>query len=311
MEVTMSKQYEPDSQFLERLEWQLSSEFRRTNRLKSSVGRIAIPRRVVTLSLMVGVLMTGVAMMKAADYIKDSRQKRLEIARVEAEVTIKEAHLESAQEMGKRAKTQFSNGLIRDEEYLVMKLGADRAGLDLKRSLLNLDEVRMSGEIPRNELSAPLVGGCDFVSERLKIEKEEMALDLRLYERRLGRIKQLVEKELIQGVQLEQIKAEIAVRKVMVDKIQHRLDLRKRFIAGEITARKVEIEDRKAVVGRNLQLAQSKVHSLKEQLERLKSLEAKGIISPSESKELEYALTAAEAELQLATLEMEALEKVE
>jgi hypothetical protein len=311
MEVTMSKRYEPDSQFLERLEWQLSSEFRRTNRLKSSVGRIAVPRRVVTVSLMVGVLMTGVAVMKAADYIKDSRQKRVEIARVEAEVRIKEAHLESAQEMGKRAKMQFSNGLIRDEEYLVMKLGADRAMLDLKRSLLNLDEVKMSGEIPRNELSAPLVGGCDFVSERLQIEKEEMALDLELSGRRLGRIKQLVEKDLIQGVQLEAIQAEIAARKVMVDNTQHRLDLRKRFIAGEITAREVEIKDRKAVVEKNLQLAQSKVDSLKEQLKRLKSLEAKGVITPSESKELEYALTAAEAELQLATLEIEVLEKVE
>jgi hypothetical protein len=310
MEVTMSEHYEPNSRFLERLEWQLSSEFRRAGRLRPSSGKIAMPRRAVTASLLVGVLLTGVAVMKAADYIKDSRQKKVEMARVEAEVRIKEAHLESVKEMESRAKLQFSNGLIREEEYLVMKQARDRAALDLKRSRLNLDEVKMSGDIPRDELSAPIVGGRDFVSERLKVEMKGVELDLGLFGRRLERIKQLVENGLVRGDQLEQVQAEVAVRKVMVDEIQNRLDLRKHFIAGEITAREVEIQDRKAVVERNLQLAQSKVDSLMEQLKRLKSLEAKGVISPAESKELEYALTAAEGELQLAALEMEILEKI-
>jgi RNA polymerase sigma-70 factor (ECF subfamily) len=233
------------------------------------------------------------------------------LGRKKAKILLKKAHLESAQEMESRAKIQLSNGLIRDEEYLAMKQGADRAGLELERSLLNLDEVKMSGETPRNELSAPLVGGCDFVSERLEIERKEVELDMELFGRRLDRIKQLLEKGLVQGVQLEQVQAEVAARKVMVDKIQQRLDLRKHFSAGEITGREVEIQDRKAVVEKNLRLAQSKVDSLKEQLKRLQLLEAKGVISPSESREVKYALTTAEAELQLAALEMQALEKVE
>jgi multidrug resistance efflux pump len=311
MEVTMIEHHEPDSRFLERLEWQLSSEFRRAGRLKSSLGRIAVPRKVATLSLMVGVLMTGVAVMKAADYIKDSRQKKVEMARVEAEVRINEAHLESVKEMESRAKLQFSNGLIRDEEYLAMKQAAARAELDLKRSRLNEAEVKMSGETPRNELSAPLVGGRDFVSERLKIEKEDVELDIELLGRRLERFRELVKKGLIQGVQSEQIQAEMAARKAAIAKTQERLDVRKRFLAGEITAREAAIKDRQADVENNLKLAQSKVDSLKEQLKRLEMLASKGIVSPSESNELRYALTAAEAELQLAGLEMEALEKVE
>ena len=68
----MSKIYEPDSQYLERLEWQLSSEYRRANRLKSSSGKVAVSRRMVAISLAVGILMTGVAVTKAADYFKDS-----------------------------------------------------------------------------------------------------------------------------------------------------------------------------------------------------------------------------------------------
>jgi len=36
----------------------------------------------------------------------------------------------------------------------------------------------------------------------------------------------------------------IANRKIMIDKIQERLDLRTRFLAREITAQEVEIQDR-------------------------------------------------------------------
>lgn len=306
----MSKTYEPDSQFLERLGWQLSSEYRRTNRLKSPSGKIAIPRRMVVITCMVGTLMTGVAMIKAAEYIKDSWRKKIEIARAETDVKLKMAHLESTKEMESRAEMRFSNGLIREDEYRVMKLAAEKAELDLKRSQLNLDEVKVSGVIPRNELYAPVVRGRDFVSERLKIEKKEVELDLEPLRSRLERFKQLVEKGLARGDELDQIQAEIAARKVMIDKIQKSLDLRKRFVAGEITAQEVEIKGRITVAERNLHLAQSRVDSLNKQLKRLKILETQGSISPMEIKPLEYALNAAQAELKLATLEMEVLKKV-
>jgi len=310
MEEKMSKTYEPDSQFLERLEWQLSSEYRRTNRLKSSSGKIAISRRMVAIAGIVGTLMTGVTMIKAAEYIKDSWRKKIEIARFETEVKLKKAHLESTREMESRAKMRVSNGLIREEEYRVMKLAVEKAGLNLKKSLLNLDEVKVSGAIPRNELYAPVVGGRDFVSERLKIERKEVELDLEPLMRRLGRFKQLVERDLVRRDQLDHIQAEIAARKVTIDKIQKRLDLRKRFVAGEIMAQGVEIKGRITVAERNMHLAKSRVDSLKEQLKRLKNLEIRGLISQTEIKPLQYALNAAQAELELATLEMDVLEKI-
>jgi hypothetical protein len=311
MEVTMNEHTGPDSRFVERLEWQLSSEFRRADRLKSSQKRIAVPRRIAILSLMAGVLMTGVAAMKAADYIKDSRQKKVEMARVEAEVRIKQAHLESAKELESQAKTRFSNGLIGEEEYMVVKHAAARAELDIKRSRLNEAEVKISGETPRNELSAPLVGGRDFVSERLRIEQKGVELDIEHLGQRQERFQELVGKGLVQGVELEQIQAEMDARKATIEKTQERLALRKRFLAREITAREVEIQDRKAAVATNLKLARSKVDALKEQMKRLRMLESEGLISSAEGRELQFALTEAESELQLAALEMEVLGKIQ
>jgi len=258
----MSKNYEPNSQFLERLEWQLSSEYRRTNRLKPPSGKIAVPRSMVAVTLAVGLLMTGVAVTKAADYIKDSWKKKIEIARVETEAELKKVHLESIREMASDVKTRVSNGLIREDEYQAMKLAVENAELDLKRSLLNLEEVKMSGDIPRNELYAPLVGGRDFVSERLIIEKMEVELVMEQLGIHLERIKQLVEQSMVRGDEMNQIQMELANRKVIIDKIQQRLDLRARFLAGEIAAQEVEIQERMSGAERNLHLAQSKVDAL-------------------------------------------------
>ena len=61
---------------------------------------------------------------------------------------------------------------------------------------------------------------------------------------------------------------------------------------------------------RNLRWAESRVDSLKAQVERLTALEAQGKISHRETMQMQYALDAAQAELKLASLEMDVLEKL-
>jgi multidrug resistance efflux pump len=310
MEENMSKTYEPDSQYVERLEWQLSSEYRRANRLKSFSGKIAVPRGMVAIAVVVGILMTGVAVTKAADYIKDSWRKKIEVARIETDILMKKAHHEFAAELALQAKERFSNGLIREEEYLTIKLAADRAQLDRQRSQLNLDEVNMSGEAPRNELYAPLVGGRDFVSDRLMLEKKDLEMEIYLLMRHLKRYKQLAETGLIQNHELEQVQTESASQELRLDKLLKRLDLRISFLEGELTAQEVEIQDRMTAAERNLHLAQTKVKFLKEQLERLEKLESLGTVTHMEVLQLQYAFDAAKAELNLASVEMNVLRNI-
>jgi len=306
----MNKDYEPDNQFMEKLEWQLSSEYRRANRLKSSSGKIAVPRRMVAIAVTIGILMTGVAVTKAADYIKDSWRKKIEIARVETEVELMKVHLESIREMASDIKMRVSNGLIREDEYQAMKLAVENAELDYSRSLLNLAEVKLSGDTPRNELYAPLVGGRDFVSKRLELEKKEAKLAMEQLSIQQDRVKQLVEENLVQRDEMDMIQAEIANRKMKIDKIQQRIDLRARFLSGEITAQEVEIKDRMTGAERNLQLARVQVESLMKQMDRMQALKAQGTVSHTEVMQLQYALDAAQAKLKLATLEMDVLEKL-
>lgn len=306
----MSNSYEPNSQFVDKLEWQLSSEYRRLNRLKSPSNKIVLSRRVVAIALIVGVLSTGVAMIKAAEYVQDSWRKKIEIARIETDVEIKKVQLESTREIESEVKAKFSNGLIEEEQYLAVKHATKRSELDLKKSLLNLDEVKASGIIPRNELYAPIIGNRDFVSERLQLERQAIELGIELLNHHLARLQRLVDRDLIKGVELDLMQGEIASQKVKIEKIQKRLELRRRYLDAEITAKEVEINDRIALAQKNLHQAKSELDALQMQLQRLKVLEAQGMISQMEIKQVQYAINAAQAKLQLATLELEVLNKV-
>ncbi|MGZ5469484.1 MAG: hypothetical protein ACXW2H_10205, partial [Candidatus Aminicenantales bacterium] len=135
----MPKSFEADSQFLDKLEWQLASEFRRTSRLKPAAGKVAVPRWVVAFSLVAGVLLMGVAAIKAADSIKGAWRKKIEVARLETDVKLKSAFLEFKKELTAKGETQASVGLTREDEYLWMKTGAEGAALDLERARLDLD----------------------------------------------------------------------------------------------------------------------------------------------------------------------------
>jgi multidrug resistance efflux pump len=308
----MNNAYVPDDRFVEKLEWQLSSEYRRTNRLKSAPGKIAVSRRLAGVAALAGLVLTGLTAVNAAAYFKNSWRKKIEIARIETEVKLKQAHLSSAKEMAARMETLAAKGLVGDEENQMMKIAVEKADLDLKTALVNLDEVNASGEIPRNELYAPVVSGRDFVSERLEIQKKQAEQSLKPLESRLQRSQQLVEKYSISKDRLEQIEAGILVQKATIDfdGIQKRLDLRKRFVAGMITAEEVEIEGRIAEAEKNLNSAQRKVDSLQEPVNRLKTLETQRLISPLASHGLQFALEAAQFELKLATMEMDILKKV-
>lgn len=305
----MNKTIEPDGQFVDRLGWQLASEFRRLERMRTS-GKVIVPRRLVVTSLMAGVLLSGVAAIKAADYFRDSWRRKIEVARAATEVEVSRARLASIREQAARTEDLFSRGLIEGEQRLMMTFAAESAQRDLDRALLSLDEVGSSGRPPRDELYAPLVGGRDFVAERLRNEIVSVEAYLGMMAKRWERLDELVAAGLVQEAERGAIQAEIDSRQAAIAGLLERIELRKRFVAGEIAARELELRERKSVADKNLAEARAKVGHMKKEMERLRGLEAIGMVSPIETSQLRYALESAEAELKLAALEVEVLDKV-
>ena len=306
----MPKTFEPDNQFVERLEWQLASELRRRTGLRKVRATVAVPRAAVAAALLTGILLAGVAAIKAADLVQDSWRKRIEVARAETEVRLQEARLGSQKDRITEVEKRLAVGLIPQEDHLVAQTALGKAALDLERAQLNLDEVRRSGITPREELYAPLVGGRDFVAERLKLEMREGELELQVLAARAGQLEEKQRVGLVSPDEARSAARDAAARRTRIEEIRGRLELRERFLGGRISALQVEIAGRLAAGRANLAAARSKVEDLKEKATRAGSLRDVGLLSPAEANALRDALGAAEAEQSLAALEVDVLEKI-
>ncbi|HOW84837.1 MAG TPA: hypothetical protein P5119_05735 [Candidatus Aminicenantes bacterium] len=306
----MSDRYEPDPQFVDKLEWQLASEFRRGSRLKPAPGRIAVPRTVVGLSLAAGVLLLGVAATKAADLIKDSWRRKIEVARLETEVKIKRAFLAFTRDAAAKAEDRFSLGLVDEDECLASKRAADRTAIEVRRAGLDLEEAKVSGEAPRNELYAPVVGGRDYVSERLELEREARGFDRDLAQARENRLLRLFELGLVSREELGGSRTSLASEEAALQRIEKRLALRKAFLTGGLSAEELEIQERLAAAEINGRRAQSGVDFLRERLESLRVREAAGQVSGEDVRLARMDLEATQAQLDLALQEIEILKKI-
>jgi len=307
----MSKRIEPDPQFVDRLEWQLASEFRRRELLKPAPGRIAVPRSVAVLSIAAGVLLLGVAATKAADLIKDSWRKRIEIARLETEVKIKTALLALMKDRSAQADNRSSLGLVGEDEALDAKSGAESASAALEKSVLDLEEARESGETPRNELYAPLVGGRDFVGERLEIDKKMLQAELgRRLDRSEQHLRHQVELGLMPKSALTEFEAARTVQEAAIGDLENRLGLRKKFLAGEISAAGLEVQTRMGAAEKDLREARMVIKALRPRLENMRAQAAVGLVAADEVKGLELGLDTAQAKADLAAQVIEILKTI-
>lgn len=306
----MPETYEPDSQFVDRLEWQLASEFRRARQLRSA-AKIAVPRQAVVLAVLAGVLLAGVAATKAADLIKDSWRRKLDLAKAETDVRLQRAWSGFRNERAAEAEKRFSMGLIPQEDSLVAKLGADLSALDLRKSELNLWEVQASGKAPQNDLYAPLVAGRDLVAERLEIGQRMYELSLELRRSRISQgLRARVEMGLVSPNEMKAFLSKTDSEQAEIESFGRRIDLRRQFIEGSLSAEAVEISDRMALAERDLRLAQLRVDSVQRDLEEKRRRFTLGETPETEIQALQLGLTMAEEELALAKLEVEILKSV-
>jgi hypothetical protein len=308
----MSDTYEPDSRFMEKLEWQLTSEFRRRNRMKIP-GKIAVSRGAFTLAVVAGVLLTGIAMTKATDLIKESWRKKIEVAKAEMDVRLSTALAVFNKERSAKAQAEVSNGSMRQEDYQVIKLFADISALNLEKSQLNLKEVEASGEAPRNEIYAPVVGGRDFVGERLGIEKRLCEVSIELSRARIEqRSKQVEDKDMARRFpfQRNENQTVITSEEASLESVERRIDLREKFISGQLSARDAEIQDRIAVAERDLRQAQAEVDFMMKQLAQNQAIKSKETNQEKQVQALQFGIQAAREQVALASLVIETLKKV-
>lgn len=178
-----------------------------------------------------------------------------------------------------------------------------------QRARLDLEEVELTGRSPEYALYAPVVGGRDLVSERLKIDQLASVARRRFVETQLEGILELVREGLADAVQEGEMQMQLSRVEAETEEIVRRLELRHGYLQGDLTARQVSLEEKLTLAGERLETAKQNVALVTQNHERMVAMSADGLVSAIQMKEVELQLAQARAEERLSRAELEYLEE--
>jgi len=303
----MQNDLTPDPVFVDGLEWQLRRELRRGSRLGGRPG--SRTRQVLGLAVVAlasGLL--GVAAMAAAQQARAARRAEPIVRAMEARSKVAAQLRDSAATALAKARALHKAGV--ESMHGVTKAEARLAEAEALavRAALDLEEVLLSNQPPRDGLSAPKLEGRDFVSERLRATLTARAhlhthATSALEQARTHHRQGVIGNADVAVAELQLELTEIDVRETFA-----RLEVRDRFLLGKATNVEVEHIDLLAPAEYRVLRAEARKRATQTRQDALKRLHAHGLVSNAELKQMEDELAEIEWELTNARAEAAALD---
>ena len=233
----MNTLHQPDHEFVGNLEHELRSTIRRQEQFRNgrSARTIAVRQLRWTTSV---IALAAMCLGSAATYAVTSRFRaqtaELIIARAEAQLEFANARRELFLEEFHETEARAAEGLIEPEQLDQMQLELTHVETEAAARALDVEEARITGRDPDNSLSAPLLRGHDFVTERLELQRVVLVA-------RADVVDRLAAKYASDPHQMAAIAHEQDAIREMLASLDARLALRQEYLAGKRTAREVEL----------------------------------------------------------------------
>ncbi len=307
----MNTNQDADPDFVKSLEWQLRSSLRRTQARAESPGRFRLTwsKMVASVALVAGSMFLGAAGTYAVTHEDDRAARELLIAKIQAQLEIAEMlHAHHAQALAKK-QPLAEKGYIPESEISRLELPLASSEFEIQRRRLELEEVSITGREANNALSAPLVGGRDFVTARLRAEERPIERQLAIAAKEMDRLRKLAKSAIVPGYQVDSSEASYQQIAVGLDELRRRQSLRARFLAAELTPKEVELHALQEQARTAREAAARQLPVMAEQLERLRRLFQKDVIDRAEVSEMEIALKSLQAQIRLAELELQIIQR--
>jgi hypothetical protein len=190
------------------------------------------------------VLCAGTATAGAAEPQAHADPANLNLARAEAKLKCARELLELYAELAKQVESLTAVGHAQPFERERTLIEFSRAQDEASARALDVEEIRISGLEPNNALSAPLVGGRDFVSERLKQRRTMIAEQMKL-----GKQVTELEKALINVGWGDGVPSELAgvfeTANAISSSLEAQVELRQGFLSGKLSADRADWEQQR------------------------------------------------------------------
>jgi hypothetical protein len=214
--------------------------------------------------------------------------------------------LEFARQRLADLERRVATGVASPTEVPELRLGVTQAEVELQVVQLDIAEVRASGREPVKTVSAPLIGGRDFVMERWQVESQVPAAALQTARTAVDAAKARFAVGLARNEDVEQAAARAIELESAVQAAQRKLEIRRAFLKKELSpavadlrVMEVEAEMRHAVLSRRIAFSSRQVQDLQRMVEI-------GTLSPLDLaqakvqlQELQLALSKADLDLAL------------
>lgn len=264
------------------------------------------PARVAAAFALVIVASMGVGgiVVAAAYQAQTNEQRSLLAANYEQRLALARQRITMAATDVQVAQLRVATGVESQNVVLEAQLKLREAEAQVKLVELQLAEVRLSGREPGATVSAPMVGGRDFVSERWRTEQSVMAAAYSMEQSRHRSIEERVKVGVANPEELEELRARMQELEAAQEGIAAKIQIRQRFLKREIDAgladlRVLEIEAQQRLDGLKPRLAVArKVVELTESKVKI------GLAQTVEVKVAELKLVAMELELMKASLDL-------
>lgn len=301
----------PDPKFVKQLEWELESTMRRQRSLNGTSGamRLLRPRVGTTIALVVASMLVGGAGTHAMTHRVDKQAAALYVARAEALLEIARVQFDHLSQELAQMQARVQQGLVSERDARHMEAQFVQVESEVSARELELAETTATGKEPNDALSAPLVDGRDFVTERLAVRRRPIQMRLDLMHEELQHHQQLADGGLESAADLKGFGAAVAGDEAELENLDRRIGLRASFLSGELSATDVELKDMRfgAVADRERALRQLDI--LSEQRKRIAMLHQRGEVTDSELRGYDTQMRTVEAQVELAELELRIIDR--
>ncbi len=307
----MNTNQDADPDFVDALEYQLRSSLRRREASAEPPYRfrLTLSKVIFSVALVVGSMFLGAAGTYAVTHEDDSAARELLIAKNQTHLEIAMMLLAHHAQALEESRPMAEKGYVAEGEISHLELRVIASESEMQRRRLDLEEVTITGREPNEALSAPLVEGRDFVTERLKLEERPIERRLANEAKALDRLRQLADAAYVPSYEVDAAEAQFQQMAIGLEELRRRQSLRARFLAGELTAKEVELHALQEQARTSRAAAVRQLPVMAQQLEQVRLRSAEGLVGRSEVSEMKIALRALQAQIRLAELELQIIQR--
>ncbi len=299
--------HEPQDDFVERLQWQIRTEVRQRQRAAAIERTPARPRwrlAAAAIGLAAVSMFAGGAAVVVAYQAQATEQGTQLAVRYEQRADLEKQKLALAKSRVTESERRAQMGIAPAVEVLEERTKlADLEG-KVELLMLNVQEVRASGREVTDGVTAPLVSGRDFVSERWRIEQRSLTATLEYEKALLDATTRRFAVGLVGQDTVVEAQARVNELQAAAVRFESRLALRQRFLKKEIDTAEAELRMLEGEAQLRQKTLQAKLGPAREDVERVNRLFNVGLTSRLQIAEAQLKLHEIETELAKAGVDL-------